>query len=84
LREKFEKTLKTLRKNDASTRFEVKEATVFPEKNVVHVKGILSCFVGSKQINSYTETYEVKFKTFHGRLFLEDFQLIEGARKNEE
>jgi type IV conjugative transfer system protein TraE len=84
LREKFEKTLKILRKNDASTRFEVKEATVFPEKNIVHVKGILSCFVGSKQINSYPETYEVKFKTFRSRLFLEDFQLIEGARKNEE
>jgi type IV conjugative transfer system protein TraE len=84
LREKFEKTLKTLRKNDASTRFEVKEATVFPEKNTVHVKGILSCFVGSKQINSYPETYEVKFKTFRSRLFLEDFQLIEGVRKNED
>jgi type IV conjugative transfer system protein TraE len=84
LREKFEKTLKTLRKNDASTHFNVKEVTVFPEKNIVHVKGILRCLIGSKQINSYPETYEVKFKTFRGRLFLEDFQLIEGARKNED
>ena len=29
LREKFEKTMRTLKKNDAATRFDVKEATVF-------------------------------------------------------
>jgi type IV conjugative transfer system protein TraE len=84
LKEKFEKTLKTLKKNNASTQFEVKDATVFPDQNIVHVKGILNCFVGSKRINSYSEIYEVKFKTFRGRLFLKDFQLIEGKRKHEE
>jgi type IV conjugative transfer system protein TraE len=83
LKERFEKTLKTLKKNDASTRFEVKEATVFPEKNIVHVKGILNCFVGSKQIDNRQEAYEVKFKTFRERLFLDNFQLLEGIGKNE-
>jgi hypothetical protein len=84
LRERFEKNLKILKKNNASTQFEVKEATVFPEKNIVHIKGILNCFVGSKRIDSHSEIYEVKFKTFRGRLFLDDFQLMEGKRKNEE
>jgi type IV conjugative transfer system protein TraE len=84
LREKFEKTIKKLKTNDASTRFDVKEALVFPEKSVVNVKGTLNRFVGSRQINSLQETYEVGFKTFRGRLFLKDIKLIEGARLLEE
>jgi type IV conjugative transfer system protein TraE len=83
LRERFEKTLKTLKQNDASTRFDVKDATVFPESNTVHVKGILNCFVGSRQINGYSETYEVNFRTFRGRLFLKDFKLLETSKPKE-
>ncbi|GHT94794.1 hypothetical protein FACS1894122_11750 [Alphaproteobacteria bacterium] len=43
---------KKLKKNDASTRFDVKDVTVYPEKNIVHVEGRLNSFIGSKQINN--------------------------------
>jgi conjugal transfer pilus assembly protein TraE len=76
LKEKFEKDIKKLKKNDASTRFDVKNATVYPEKNIVHVTGRLISFVGSKLINDQQQTYEVRFKTFRGRLFLTGFRLI--------
>ena len=83
LRDKFEKNIKTLKTNDASTRFDVKEVTVYPEKNIVHVKGVMNCFVGSKQINTRPETYEIQFKMFRSRLFLKDIKLIEGIKNDE-
>jgi conjugal transfer pilus assembly protein TraE len=79
LREKFEKHYKTLRSNDASTRFDVKDVTVYPEKNKVHITGVMNNFVGSKPISSKQETYEVEFKIFRGRLFLKDIKLAEGG-----
>ncbi|MDR3155765.1 MAG: type IV conjugative transfer system protein TraE [Holosporaceae bacterium] len=78
LREKFEKDIKKLKKNNASTRFDVKDATVYSDKNVVHVTGQLISFVGSKQIQEQQRTYEVKFKIFRGRLFLENLKALEG------
>jgi hypothetical protein len=76
-REKFEKHIKTLKTNDASTRFDVKEVTVYPGQNKVFVKGVMNNFVGSKSINSRNEAYEVEFKISRGRLFLKDIKLVE-------
>jgi conjugal transfer pilus assembly protein TraE len=76
LKNKFEKDIKKLKKNDASTRFDVKDVTVYPEKIIVHVEGRLNSFVGTKQINDQQETYEVSFKTFRGRLFLKNMKRI--------
>jgi conjugal transfer pilus assembly protein TraE len=81
LREKFEKHYKTLKTNDASTRFDIKEVKVYPDRNKVYVTGSMNNFVGSKPINSRAEIYEVEFKTFRGRLFLKDIKLVDGGIK---
>ena len=83
LREKFERSYKVLKSNDASTRFDVKEVTIYPDKNKVYITGIMNNFVGSRGIGTRQEIYEVEFKVFRGRLFLKDIQQIEGAKKDE-
>lgn len=70
LKDKLEKDLKKLKENNASTNFDVKKVKVYPNTNTVHISGMLNRYVGSKQINSNLETYEVRFKTFRGRLML--------------
>lgn len=79
LREKFEKHYKLLKSNDASTRFDVKDVTVYPNRNKVYVTGTMNNFVGTKSISTKQEIYEVEFKIFRGRLFLNDIKQIEGG-----
>lgn len=79
LREEFEKNHKKLKQNDASTRFDVKEAVIYPDKNRVYVRGRKNNFVGSKSISSKEETYMVEFKIFRGRLFLKELKQVEGV-----
>jgi len=74
LQEKYERDIKKLKDNDASTTFEVKEVTVFPDKNVVHANGILKHFVGSKCIKEFPVIYSVSFKTYRGRLFFKEIK----------
>lgn len=82
LREQYEKNIKKLKQNDASTSFEVKEVTVFPDQNAVHVAGTLSRYIGSKRIKESSEVYEVIFKTYRGRLFFKEIKRL-GEEKNE-
>ena len=74
LRNKYENDIKKLKQNDASTTFEAKEVTVYPDKNVVRVAGRLNRFIGSKCIGDKQETYEVIFKTYRGRLFFKEIK----------
>lgn len=83
LREKYEKDIKKLKQNDASTSFEAKEITVFPDKNLVRVEGKLNNYVGSKRIKDSQETYEVTFRTYRGRLFFKGIKHL-GEEKNED
>jgi len=57
---------------------------VFPDQNVVHVKGNLDRFIGSKQISSLQRTYEVSFTVKRGRLFLKDIKLLGGENDKTE
>lgn len=82
LREQFEKNHKTLKQNDAATRFDVKESMVYPERNKVYVTGTINNFVGSKNIRTKQETYMVEFKVFRGRLFLKDLKQVEEGGNN--
>ncbi len=72
LRTKYAKDSKKLKQNDASTSFEVKEVTVFPDKNLVRADGVLHSYVGEKHIKEAKKTYEVTFKTYRGRLFFRE------------
>ena len=82
LREKFERNLKILKSNDAATRFDVKDATIYPDKNKVYVTGIMRNFVGTKEISSKQETYEVSFKVVRSRLFLSDIKKVEETKED--
>lgn len=82
LREQYEKNIKKLKQNDASTTFESKEVTVFPDQNIVQVTGTLNSFIGSKRIKESQETYEIIFKTYRGRLFFKEIKKV-GEEKNE-
>jgi conjugal transfer pilus assembly protein TraE len=77
LRTKYEKDAKKLKQNDASTTFEVKEVTVYPDRNVVHAAGTLNSYVGTKRIKENHEIYEVSFKTYRGRLFFREIKKLE-------
>lgn len=83
LREKFERNLKILKTNDAATRFDVKDATIYPDKNKVYVMGVMHNFVGTREISSKQETYEVSFKVVRSRLFLKDIKKVEETNENE-
>lgn len=76
LRDKYEKDIKKLKQNNASTSFEVKNVTVYPDQNTVCVEGILNRYMGSKIIKASTETYAVNFKTYRGRLFFKSIKKI--------
>lgn len=82
LREKFAKDIKKLKSNNASTSFDVKELTVYPEQNTVRAKGVLNRYCGSKCINSSKEIYEVRFKTYRGRLFFKKIKKIEAKHED--
>jgi len=77
LKEKYERDIKKLKENDASTTFEVKEVTVFPDPNIVRAEGILKQYVGSKCIKERSAIYEVSFKTYRGRLFFKEIKQVE-------
>lgn len=79
LREEFEKNYKKLKQNNASTRFDVKESVIYPDKNTVYVRGRKNNLVGSKSISSKEEIYKVEFKVFRGRLFLKELKQEEGV-----
>ena len=81
LRQKLEKDRKKLKENNASTVFEIQELTTYPDLNRVRAEGKLKQYVGSKVIKESSETYEVSFKTYHGRLFFKEIKRIE--KKNE-
>lgn len=82
IREKYVEDLKTLKKTGARTSFAVKELKVYPKENVVKAKGTLFCYVGTKRINESEETYEVKFKTYRGRLFFKSIKKVEKKVEN--
>jgi conjugal transfer pilus assembly protein TraE len=84
LRNKYEKDIKKLKQNDASTTFEVKEVTVYPDRNTVHAEGVLSNYVGSKRIRESHEVYEVSFKTYRGRLFFKEIKRVGAENESEE
>lgn len=77
LRTKYEKDIKKLKQNDASTTFEVKEVTVYPDRNMVHAEGTLNSYVGAKRIKEIHEVYEVGFKTYRGRLFFREIKRVD-------
>lgn len=83
LQEKYERDIKKLKENDASTTFEVKEVTVFPDSNIVRAEGILKHYVGSKCIKEYPAIYEVSFKTYRGRLFFKEIKQVEGNNEKD-
>lgn len=83
LRTKYEKDIRKLKQNDASTTFEVKEVTVYPDRNIVRVEGTLNSYVGSKRIKDTQETYEVSFKTYRGRLFFKEISRMKEGTENE-
>lgn len=76
LRDKFERDIQKLKKNDASTNFEIKELTVYPDQNIVRAEGTLNRYCGSKMIKSSQEIYEVQLKTYRGRLFFQKIRRI--------
>lgn len=85
LRGKFEKDYQKLKKNNAATRFKVKDMTVFLDQNKVHLQGTLDRYVGETPISSQEQTYEMTFKTRHGILLFKDLKRIdEGARHEED
>lgn len=77
LQTKYERDIKKLKENDASTSFEVKEVTVFPDQNIVRAEGRLKHYVGSKCIKEHSAMYEVRFKTYRGRLFFKEIKQVE-------
>ncbi len=83
LRTKHEKDIKKLKNNDASTTFEVQEVVVYPDRNVVQVSGLLNKYVSNRKISDSRDIYEVRFKTYRGRLFFKSIKKIDGE-KNEE
>lgn len=82
IKEKYEKDLQKLKKSGARTSFEVKELHVYPNKNIVRATGVLYKYVGTKRIGESKEAYEVKFRTYRGRLFFKSINKVE--EKNEE
>lgn len=72
LRAKYEKDIKKLKQNDASTSFEVKEVTVFPDRSIVRAEGRLNSYIGTKRIKDIQKIYEVRFRTYRGRLFFKE------------
>jgi len=83
-REQFEKQHRKLKQNNASTMWNISEFIVFPDQNVVHVRGNLDRFIGSKQISSLQRMYDVSFKIKNGRLFLRDIKLLGGDKDENE
>ena len=83
-REQFEKQYRKLKQNNAATIWNIAEFVVFPDQNVVHVRGNLDRFIGSKQINSLQRTYEVSFGIKRGRLFLKNIKLLGEKDENED
>ena len=81
LQEKYERDIKKLKENDASTSFETKEVTVFPDLNIVRAEGIFKNYVGSKCIKEKQAVYEVKFKTYRGRLFFKEIKKVEESNE---
>lgn len=81
LRQKFVRDKEKLKKNNASTTFDIKELKVFPDKNTVRAEGFLNRYIGSKRIQKSKEIYEVKFKAYQGRLFFKEMKRVE--KKNE-
>lgn len=84
LRTKYEKDIKKLKQNDASTTFEVKEVTVYPDMSVVHVSGILNSYVGPRRIKESQDTYAVSFKVYRGRLFFKEIKKIGDQNHDED
>jgi type IV conjugative transfer system protein TraE len=82
LRERFERRQKRLERNNASVRFDVSEATVYPESNRVKVSGNFTRFVGTKQTGGQQRSYEISFTVRRGRLQLRDIKRI-GETGNE-
>jgi type IV conjugative transfer system protein TraE len=74
LREQFERRQKRLERNNAATKFDVSEVTVYPERNSATVIGNFSRFVGSKQTGTQRRSYAVNFTVRRGRLLLKDIQ----------
>ena len=83
LRNKYEKDIKKLKQNDASTTFEAREVKVYPNRSIVHVTGTLNSYVGSKRIGDSQDVYEVSFKTYRGRLLLKEIKKLEEKNENE-
>ena len=82
LRQKFEKDIKKLKQNDASTSFEVQNVTVYPDNNTVHAEGVLNHYVGTKKIKEKRTSFSVRFDTYRGRLFFKEIKEI-GDEKND-
>ncbi len=80
LRSKYEKDIKKLKKNNASTTFEVQEVVVYPERNVVQVSGLMNKYVGAHKIKDSKDIYEVHFEIHRGRLFFKKMKQIEGDK----
>lgn len=81
LKMRFERHMKKLSQNDAWTQFEIKEMKVYPDNNLVHATGRMKTFMVQKQISDEEEEYEVRFKTFRGRLFLSEIAKVSETNK---
>lgn len=77
IKDGYERDIKKLKQNNASTNFEVKEVTVYPDRNIIFAEGILNHYVGSKRIKEERSTYSVNFKTYRGRLFFKEIKKVE-------
>jgi type IV conjugative transfer system protein TraE len=84
LRERFEKRLKRLDRNNASAKFDVSEVTVYPEKNSATVSGNFMRFVGTKQTAAQRRSYRIDFTVRRGRLLLKDIQKVGGNEDEED
>lgn len=71
-----------LKKENVSSSFQASEVKVNPNNMSVELTGDLVRYVGEKRISQSRDTYQLQMSYQHGRLLIEEFQLI-GSEKNE-
>jgi conjugal transfer pilus assembly protein TraE len=71
-----------IKKDNVTTSFQASEVRVDPNTMSVELTGDLVRYVGEKRISQSRDTYQLQMSYHHGRLMIEEFQLIR-SDKNE-
>ncbi len=71
-----------LKKENVTSRFEPKTATVSRDSLEVQLKGTMTHYVSGKNVSSFEETFVIRFSSVKGKLYIKDFALIDTKNKN--